>query len=469
MANNARLIEGPIDRTLVRMTIPMIAGILSMIAFNLVDTFYVGRLGTSELAAMSFTFPVVFIISSLTMGLGLGASAVISRAIGSGDHDQVRRLTTDSLALALLLVGILVAVGLFTIDPAFRLLGATDEILLLIKEYMTIWYSGVIFVVIPMLGNSAIRATGDTKTPSIIMIIAVFVNATLDPLLIFGIGPFPRLELQGAAIATVAARAMAMVVSILVLTRREHMLTLVKPRLKQVLESWRSVLYIGLPSAGTNMIFPLAIGIITRMVAEYGPAPVAALGVATRIDPFALGVIFALSSALGPFVGQNFGARKIDRVWTGLRHSHRFAFLWGLGVFAIVATAAHPIASLFSRDPEVVRIAVKYLRLVPVAYGFSGVLILSNTALNVLNRPLHAAGLTLIQMFVLYIPLAILGSKIFGLTGIFAAAAIANLISGSLAYYWVRRILRLICGPDCEDPAILVPAGESMAAGPPDN
>ena len=454
MTNNAQLIEGPIDRILVRMTIPMIVGILSMIAFNLTDTFFVGRLGTSELAAMSFTFPVVFIINSLTMGIGMGATSVISRAIGSGDHNKVRRLTTDSLGLALLLVGILASIGLLTINPVFRALGATGEILPLIKKYISIWYLGVIFVVIPMVGNSAIRATGDTRTPSLIMLVAVTVNVILDPLLIFGIGPFPRLELEGAAIATVTARATTMVVSLWVLIRREHMITLIRPRLKQVLDSWRNVLYIGLPSAGTNMIIPLAIGIITRMVAGYGPPAVAALGVSTRIDPFALGVIFALGSALGPFVGQNYGARKIDRVWTALRHSHRFAFVWGLGMLTLIALAAQPIASVFSKDPEVVGTTVRYLRLVPIGYGMQGVLMLSNVTLNMLNKPLHAASIVLIQMFVLYIPLALLGSALFGLVGIFTAAATASLTAGVLAYVWVRRVLRLLCDPDCAEPGM---------------
>ncbi|MCK4772098.1 MAG: MATE family efflux transporter [Candidatus Latescibacteria bacterium] len=454
MVNNAQLIEGPIDRILVRMTIPMIVGILSMIAFNLTDTFFVGRLGTSELAAMSFTFPVIFIINSLTMGIGMGATAVISRAIGSGDHNRVRRLTTDSLGLALLLVGILASIGLLTINPVFRALGATGEILPLVKKYISIWYPGVIFVVIPMVGNSAIRATGDTRTPSLIMLVAVTVNAILDPLLIFGIGPFPRLELEGAAIATVTARATTMVVSLWVLIRREHMITLIRPRLKQVLDSWRNVLYIGLPSAGTNMIIPLAIGIITRMVAGYGPPAVAALGVSTRIDPFALGVIFALGSALGPFVGQNYGARKIGRVWMALRHSHRFAFVWGLGMLSLIALAAQPIASVFSKDPEVVGTTVLYLRLVPIGYGMQGVLMLSNVTLNMLNKPLHAASIVLIQMFVLYIPLALLGSALFGLVGIFTAAATASLVAGVLAYVWVRRVLRLLSGPDCSEPGM---------------
>ncbi len=438
----ARLIDTPVGPTLARMTIPMMFGILSMVVFNLTDTFFVSKLGTNTLAAMSFTFPVIFVIHSIAMGLGVGVSAVISRVIGSGDYDQVRRLTTDSLALSLFVVGIFVVTGLLTVDPLFRALGATDEIIPLIKQYMYVWYAGVLFVVIPMVGNSAIRATGDTKTPSIIMIVAMTVNLVLDPLLIFGIGPFPRMELAGAALATVIARASALVVSLWVLAFREKMLSLVQLPIRHHIRSWKSVLYIGLPTAGTNVIVPVAAGIIIRMVAGYGPESVAALGVATRVDPIALAVIFALSASLGPFVGQNVGAARFDRVREGMWLSQKFAFGWGIVMLLFLAAAARPIASLFSDSPEVVNTTVKYFRLVPIGYGLQSVLLLSNTALNVLKKPLHSALLILIQMFLLYIPLAHLGSRLIGIPGIFMAAPVANCLAGIAAFLWLKRVIK---------------------------
>ena len=126
---NARLIEGPVQKTLIRLTLPMVLGMLGMIIFNLSDTFFIGQLGTNQLAALTFTFPVVLVVGSLAMVLGIGASAVISRAIGEGNHDKVKRLTTDSLTLSLIFVGFFALFGLFTINPLFRLLGASGEIL----------------------------------------------------------------------------------------------------------------------------------------------------------------------------------------------------------------------------------------------------------------------------------------------------------------------------------------------------
>jgi putative MATE family efflux protein len=419
----------------------MILGMLGMVSFNLVDAFYVGRLGTDALAALSFTFPVVLVIGSMALGLGMGAAAVISRAIGEGDVHRVRRLTSDSLILALIIVAILICLGLLSLDSVFRLLGAEGTVLELVKKYMRIWYPGMIFVVVPMVGNNAIRATGDTKTPSFIMIVAVVMNFIFDPLLIFGIGPFPRLELQGAAVSTVCSRTVTMAVALYVLGRRERMLTKRRPGLREIWNSWRRILYIGLPTAGTRMVIPLATGVITGLLSGYGPAVVAAYGVSTRIEFFSLTVIRALSSVIAPFVGQNWGAGRHDRVGTGIRLGSRFALAWGVLIYALLVLLARPIASIFNRNPEVIRTLVLYLRIVPIGYALQGVLLLSTAAMNALNRPLHSAVIVLLQMLVLYVPLAFLGSFLFGVTGVFAALALAYCAAGGIAYGVFRRVL----------------------------
>ncbi len=421
----------------------MTFGIVGMVAFNLVDTYFVGRLGTKELAALSFTFPVVLFVNSLALGLGIGASAIISRAIGEGDQHRVKRLTTDSLVLAISLVTLFVVVGLFTIDPVFRLLGAKGEMLDIVRQYMGIWYFGMPFVVVPMVGNNAIRATGDTKTPSAIMLVAVFCNFIMDPLLIFGIGPFPRLGIAGAAIATVIARSITFTVSLAVLYFRDKMITFVIPKLKEVFESWKRVLYIGLPTAGTRIIVPLAIGMITRIVSTYGKEAVAAYGVSSRIEFFALTVIIALSSVLAPFVGQNWGAGKQDRVKKAVTYSERFSMVWGFSVFIILTTLARPIAGIFNSNPAVITAIVLYLRVVSIGYGLQGVIMLTGSAMNVLNRPFHAAGVRIAQMFILYVPLALIGSRLFGLTGVFVALAIAYCGAGIASHYILARIMAI--------------------------
>ena len=437
----AVLTEGPVGRTLVSLTIPMMFGILSMVAFNLVDTIFVGRLGAVQLAALSYTFPVVLVIASIAMGLGIGASAVISVAIGEGNDQKVRRLTTDSLILSLLIVTVFAVTGLLTIDPVFTALGAPPHILPLIRQYMRIWYFGVICVVVPMVGNNAIRASGDTKTPAIIMTIAAGINIIFDPLLIFGIGPFPRLEIAGAATATVFARTTTLIVSLYVLYRRKQMITLEIPRLREVLQSWKRILYIGIPAASTRIIIPLASGVITRLLSSYGPKTVAGYGVASRIEFFLLTVILALAAVLAPFVGQNWGAGKHDRVRDAMKFSKHFSLVYGVVLIGVLAIIARPLATVFNKDDTVVTTITSYLRIVPLGYSLQGILVLCAAAMNVLNRPLHAAALSVAQMFVIYIPLALLGSTLFGVRGVYGALTLAYVIAGVAAHLVMRRIL----------------------------
>mgnify|MGYP005835543473 CR=1 FL=1 len=453
--HKASLTEGPIGRTLFRLSVPMFLGIFSAIAFNIVDTFFVGKLGTQQLAAMSFTFPVVSLIGSLSLGLGAGASAIISRAIGRGDHQEVQRLTSDSLVLSLLIVVFFVIIGLLTMDGVFYLLGAGPNILDMVKDYMRIWYLGMAFIIIPMVGNNALRATGDTKTPMLIMLVSFIINFILDPLLIFGLGPFPRLEIEGAALATVIARAVTMVVSIWILYKREDMLTFKHPPIRTVIHSWGRLLYIGIPSAATNMVRPLGMGIITKMVAVYGPAAVAGYGVATRIDAFALIVIMALASVLNPFIGQNSGRGNFFRVEKAIHLSQRFSLLWGGGMFLFFLLFAGMVAVPFSENTEVLGTITMYLYIVPIGYGLFGIYAMANSAFNVLNKPFYASAITLIQIFIFTIPMALLGSHLAGLMGIFIGIMISNLLSGFMALAWLKRYLKKLTNPLTEPTPIL--------------
>ncbi len=435
----AKLTEGPIGKTILKLSSQMFIGILSMVAFNLADTYFVSKLGTDSLAAMSFTFPVIMIIVSLALGLGIGASAVISVTIGEGDHHKVQRLTTDALSLTFSIVIIIVASCYFTIEPLFKFLGAKPELIPLIKSYMKIWYLGMPFVVMPMVGNNAIRATGDMKTPAIIMLIGVTVNIILDPLLIFGIGPFPRMEIAGAALTTVFARATVFLVAFWVLYHRDKMITFELVSFKKIWSSWKRIMYIGFPTAGSRMVIPISTGIITKLLATYGKEAVAGYGVATRVEFFSRTVLISLSSVIAPFVGQNWGAKKIDRVKKGVRISYTYSWIWGVIMFVGLGLGAKPIASIFSDNPAVISVIVLYLWIVPISYAIQGMLLISVSALNVLNKPLQATGIIIFQMLILYIPLALLGSHLFQVKGIFGALSIVYIIGGIIASLYLKQ------------------------------
>ena len=431
---NQKLTEGNIGSTLVKLTIPMIWGVFAVIVFNLVDTYFVGQLGKQPLAAMSFTFPVVMTLGSLSMGLGVGASSVISRAIGEGDRQRVQKFTTNSLTLALTAVAIFVILGFLTIDPLFKALGVTDELMPLVKDYMQIWYIGMIFLVVPMVGNSAIRASGNTVTPSLIMIFAGFVNIVLDPLFIMGWWGFPRMELQGAALATVISRGTTLIAALIVLHFKERMLYLGMPSFKTTMHCWKDILHVGLPAAAGSMINPISIGVVTSILAGFGTQAVAAFGIASRVESFGLVVLVALSASLAPFIGQNWGAKKYERVRRGLQLSFIFCLCWGLILAVVLALIAPTLVTLFNNNPDVVAIASDYFWIVPISYAAAGIILVSNSAFNALGKPILSVLITVARMIVLYIPLAYIGGKMYGVNGIFGAASISNLLVGIGAY-----------------------------------
>lgn len=422
-----RLLQGPVPSTLLHLAGPMVLGILAILLFGLVDTWYVGRLGADALAAMSFTFPVTVVLFSVAMGVGLGATAVISAAIGQQDRQRVRRLTTHALLLANLLVVIFAAIGLAGMDSIFELLGAEPELRLLIADYMVPWLLGIGLLVIPMVGNAAIRATGDTRTPSVVMLVAAGVNALLDPLLIFGLGPFPRLGLQGAALATVISWGVTFLAALWILARRERMIEWRWPRLGELLASWRPILHVGVPAAGAQLLVPLATGALTRLVAERGPEAVAAFGVGARLESMALIGVSALAAGLVPFVGQNAGAGRWDRVRSGVGFSVKAGVGWGVLVALLLAALAEPLGGLFSDDAAVAAGVVLFLRLVPLSYGPYAIALLAMATFNGLQRPLRSAALIAVRLLVLAVPLAWLGASLWGLPGIFGALSVANL------------------------------------------
>lgn len=436
------LTEGPIARTLLGLALPMVAGLVAVTLFNVVDTWFIGQLGAEPLAAMSFTFPVIMVVNCVTLGIGVGASSVIARAIGKGDTSGVRRLTTDALLLAVGLVLILSAIGLATVEPLFRLLGAGPALLPLIDEYISPIYMGLALLVIPMLGNAAIRATGDTKTPSVIMIAAGVVNLVLDPLLIFGYGPFPKLGLFGGALATVLSWALVFVGALYILRRRLGMVSFARPRAREVIASWRAIMHVGLPAAATYVLVPVANAAITRMVSVHGAEAVAGYGIGVRVESLALIAVSAMATGLAPFVGQNFGAGLYDRIREALRLAIRASLVWGALMVLVLAPAARLIGEGFADAPTVIEAAVHYLWVVPVSYGALGVAMQVNTAFNAAGLPLRSAVLIVIRLFVLALPLAYLGGRLYGVWGIFGGLTVGNLLAGGVAYGFVFRFLR---------------------------
>jgi len=438
----ASLTEGPITPTLRGLALPMALGIVFIIAVNLADTYYVARLGTEPLAAMTFTFPIVTGVMSVAMGLSVGGTTAIARAIGHGDDEQVRRLTTHSLLLALLVVALVSGLGVLTQESIIQALGAEPALMPMITDYMTIWFAGAVFLVVPIVANGALRAAGDAKTPMFIMMGAALANMVLDPLLIFGYGPIPAMNLRGAALATLIARAFTLIISIYVLAVRSRMLDLHVPSWPELRGSWAKIVSVGAPAALTNALGPIAVALLTALVAKEGSAAIAAYGIGARVDSLLLIPPMALTSALSPFIGQNWGAHLVDRVQEAVRTSIRFSVLWGVGALVVLVSVAPWIAAVFSDDPVVQEALIIYLRVMPLGYAANAVTSVANSSFNAVDRAVRATLVSAARSLLLALPLAYIGQHFAGLAGLFAGLVVANLGAALLGLSWVRKVLR---------------------------
>lgn len=446
---HGNLVEGPLTGHLLRMAAPMTWGIFAIISFQLVDLFFIAQMGTKELAAVSFTLPVSMAIFSLLLGLAIGTSSVLSRKIGqeaagAARHAAIVRMTTHGLALGLLTGCILMVLGLCFSDPLFRAMGASDDMMPIIRDYIHTWFAGAIFMTLPLIGNAALRATGNAMFPAITMTIASLVNAALSPVLIFGLLGAPEMGVKGAALATVLANAGAALAGLYMLGVRMRMISLHPFDAHLLWDSWRQLLMIGLPAGITNMV-PAAInGIIIAMLAASGAEAVAAFGVVTRVEAFAFIVIMGLAGGMAPIIGQNWGARRFDRVDETLRKAFGFNIVWSLAVAVVLGMGGAAIAGLFSDSSEVVRIAALYFLIVPITYAAGNLVPGWASAFNAIGTPERAAAVIFIKNFLILLPACIMGEHFAGATGLFAAIAVTNVAAGlGLHAYGWRQCRRL--------------------------
>jgi len=433
------LTTGPVAGHLRKQGIPLAWGLVAIFSFEAVDLFFIGQLGDAPLAAIGFTLPVIWLVYGIGIGFEAGAASCISRAVGKKQHSLARRLTTDTAVLATLVALILCLVGLATIEPVFRILGATDALLPQISAYMSTWYWVAPLDTALWTCLASIRARGNALLESKIIIVSALLNLILDPIFIFGWFGFPRLEIQGAAVATLISVATMLLYTIWHLHSRLDVFASVIAPVKDILESWKHMLQIGIPAIVTNAIIPLSSAIVIAMVAGFGINAVAGYGIAMRLEPMALIPFYALSAVSSPFFGQNYGAQKFDRLYEARRIIMRFCLGFGLILAVFMSLIAQPLASVFSDSSEIQAVASSYIWIVSWSWGAYGIVMAVNAAFNGSGRPMPSVMISTARVVFIFLPLAFAGRWLFGLQGLFAASTIANILVGWLAFAWLNR------------------------------
>jgi putative MATE family efflux protein len=436
------LTTGKVSTRLRKQATPMAFGLVAIISFDAVDLFFVSQLGDMPLAAIAFCFPVLWLITSMIIGFEAGAASVISRATGRKDEPMVRRQTTDTVALAGLVMLVVMTVGLLTIDPVFRTLGATDELMPLVNDYMSIWYWGVPINAVCWICLASMRARGNALIEGKIITLAAVVNAVLDPIMIFGLFGFPRLEIAGAALATVTSNVIVMIGTLSYLHFKLRVFATPFAKLSVVLNSWREMSRIGGPAMLTNIVVPIANSIVVAMIAGFGVNAVAGFGVGIRIEPLVLIPFYAMSAVSSPFMGQNFAAGQLNRMLEARKVIAKFSVAYGLLLTTVLFFAAPYLASVFSDTAEIQEVAVTYLRIMALSYAGYGMVMSACAGFNGMGFPLPGVAISVCRAMLVFLPLALLLKWWLGLNGLFLAGAISNILIGLAAYKWLGHYIR---------------------------
>ena len=375
-------------------------------------------------------------------GLGVGTSSLASRAIGSGNKEIVKEIATHAMILSIVVGVIVIAIGLSSIDLVFGLLGANEETMPYVREYMEVYYWGGLFMAVPMIGNSVMRAAGDAKTPSVLMASSAVINAVLDPILIFGWFGLPAMGVKGAALASVLSNVVFLIAALCILIFRDDLIQFANHSLKSIVESWKKILHVGLPAIASNLIAPLSTALVTALISSYGQTAVAAYGLAGRLEAFIIVILMALGGAMSPYVGQNFGAKRFDRLEEGFKFSARFILVYSLFCIIFLYLSAEFFLGFFTSDPEVIKIAKIQLLYCPWGYGFLGLAAICNGSFNAFGKPMPAMTISIARTLIVYVPMAYWFASLMGIRGVFVAQVVANILAGIAGIIWYRLLFK---------------------------
>ena len=439
--------EGSIPRHLITFAIPMFVGNALQALYNTVDSIWVGQfLGTAGLAAVSVSFPIIFAVVALATGIGMATTTLVAQHSGAKDMPMVRRTIGNSFIIMVALGVFSGALGVVLKLPLLRLINTPAEIMDMAQSYLGIILAGTVTTFIYNLISAALRGFGDSRTPLLFLTYATVMNIILDPLMIFGVWPFPRMGVAGAALATVMSQAFSGILGVI------HMAKI--GLIKWDWDEWKpdkkltgQTFGIGLPAGIQQIIVSLGMLTLTSLVNSFGAVVTAAFGVGSRLDQFAFMPAMTVGLSVSALVGQNLGARKFDRVKEVVRASVRLTVEITAVVSLIAVGIPHVLLRLFTSDPAVLAEGAGYLRTVGLSYIPYALMFTLSGILRGAGDTVPSMLISLVTLWTVRIPLAVYLSRLFGSRGIWMGLAASPVMGATLNYIyylsgrWRTRVL----------------------------
>ncbi len=438
MSDQAKFLDGNLMRHIAVMALASSAGLMAVFAVDFVDMVFISMLGKAELAAaVGYAGAILFFTGSFGIGMAIAAGALVARALGSGEVELARRRATSSLVLGLGFGIVFAALVWINIRPLVSLLGASGETRELAVHFMQIVLPSLPILLIGVVGGAILRAHGDARRSMNVLVLGGLVNAVLDPVLIFGLG----LDLTGAALSSIAARITIAVLALSAIQR--HHRGLGRVTAFDLFADLRPVFALAMPAVLTQLATPVGQAYVTRAMAEYGEEAVAGMAIVGRLTPVAFAVVFALSGAVGPIIGQNAGAGNAGRVHQAYRDGLVFTLAVTVLVSLILFLLRGPLAWLFNLDQGGPDTSLVFLFAGPLSllWFFNGVIFVSNAAFNNLGHPFYSTLTNWGRHTLGTVPLVWIFSLWLGAPGVLIGQGIGGVIFAAASALLVRRVM----------------------------
>jgi len=431
--------EGSILKALIALSIPVVFSNVLQSAYQLIDTFWVGKLGSDAVAAVSLSFPIIFLMFAVGGGLTIAGSILVAQSIGAGNIQKANHIAAQTLLMILVTVLPLTVLGIFVSGALMKFMGADANVLPLATQYLQISFVGLIFVFGFFAFQALLRGVGDVKTPIYIVLGTVILNSILDPLFIFGYGVIPGFGVAGAATATLLTQAIATIVGLGILFSGKYGIHLKLHEFKPDKALIFSMVKLGLPASIEQSMRALGFTVMTILTAGFGTSVIASYGIGTRILSFVIIPAFGLSMATATVVAQNIGAGKLHRAEKTAQLSAMIGFISLTLIGALVFIFAEPIASAFiTGDQAALQGSILFTQIMALTFGFLGIQLSLGGAFQGSGNTFASMILTLVSIWVLQFPIAYILAYTANLNelGIWIAFPASNVIMAVVTVLW---------------------------------
>ncbi len=427
-----------IPSLLVGLSIPSIIAMLTNAIYNLVDTFFIGRIGTSAVGAVAVAFPIFNLIGAIGLTYGVGAASYVSRLLGAGEKEQADKAASTALFTSLATGIAFALLGLMYLDPLLIAFGATETIMEYAREYTMIIIMGSIFTMMNMTMNNLVRAEGNAQRFMVAMVSGALLNVALDPIFIFGFG----MGIKGAAVATVISQSVSTVIILEYFVRKKSFTNLSIRLFRFSLHIYSEIFKIGLPTFLRQFLSSFSVALLNNAAGAFGDHAVAAVGITMRVLMLGMMVLFGYGQAFQPVAGYNYGAKKFSRVFEALKFSILVTTVFATFFAIIGMVIPGSIVSIFSNDPEVIDVGSRALRAVSIFFPSFGFVITFTVLFQALGKGFAAGLLSMSKQGLFLIPAIIVLPRLFELNGVIYAQTIADFFTLFVAAILAMMIVK---------------------------